>query len=365
VPPDRRLSVLLVSPESTGGIGIHVRMLAEGLLARGHSVTVCAPESTVERLGLRGRGAAVVGLPVGRLGPLPGLNPRLRALAAGHDITHAHGVRVGAQLAVAAAMPLVTTWHNAPLGSVAHRALHRALEVVSARRSALVLGASQDLVRRAHAAGATTAKLCAVAAPPGDMPARRVSHNRELHDPPRILAVGRLHPQKRFDLLIDVAPAIADELGGLDVVIVGEGPLAETLARRVKGRRAPVTFLGSRSDVDALMAQADVAVLASEWEARPLVAQEALRAGVPLVATDVGGVRDLVGDAAVLVPPDDRRALATAIRTVLTDGALRDRLSRAGPARAATWPTVDDMVDSIVVDYLEVSTRMSRDRHRT
>lgn len=356
--------MLLVCPESTGGIGRHVRMLADGLVARGQQVTVCAPEPTVRRLALGDTGAQVMALPVGQAGTALRLGGELRRLAAAHDLVHAHGVRVGAQLALVGASPLVTTWHNAPLGTARRRAAHRLLEHISARRSALVLGASGDLVARARSAGARTAALCRVAAGPraAESPAgsEHTPRSTALHAPPTVLAVGRLHPQKRFDLLVDAAAALADAVGGVQVLVAGDGPLADELARRCHQRAAPVTWLGARADIEDLMARADVVALPSDWEARPLVAQEALRAGVPLVATDVGGVRDLVGDAAVLIPPGDVGALAAALLRVLQEEPLRRRLRDAGPAQAAGWPTVDEMVDSIYQSYLDVMSRSSR-----
>ena len=358
---ERPLSVLLVCPESTGGIGRHVRMLAEGLLARGQRVTLCAPEPTVQRLALRDLQAEVVAIPVGDIAAAPRLHRRLRRLAAAHDVVHAHGARVGAQLAVAGPVALVTTWHNAPLGPARRRAAHRALELISARRSALVLGASADLVARARSAGAA-ARLCAVAAPPGHV-GPPLARSTALHTPPTVLAVGRLHAQKRFDVLIDATPAVAEQIrGGLRVLIAGDGPLRDQLVRRARDLDAPVTFLGARSDVEALMTLADVVALPSDWEARPLVAQEALRAGVPLVATDVGGVRDLVGEAGVLVRPADPAALAAGLLRVLEDEDVRRGLRDAGPARAAQWPTVEQMVDMVLGEYLEVKSRSSLPR---
>src|SRR5207248_7974618 len=123
------------------------------------------------------------------------------------------------------------------------------------------------------------------------------------------------------------------------------------LREQARASGAPVTFLGDRDDVPSLLAAADVLVLPSDWEARPLVVQEALRAGVPVVATDVGGVRGLVGSAAVLVPAGNAAALADGIRRVLVDDALRTELRRAGPVRAAQWPTVEDMVDELLAVY--------------
>jgi len=77
------------------------------------------------------------------------------------------------------------------------------------------------------------------------------------------------------------------------------------------------------------------------------------------VATDVGGVRDLVGDAAVLVPAGDTTALAAGLMGVLDDERLRRQLRTAGPVRAATWPTVDEMVDRIVADYLDLNSMVT------
>src|SRR4051794_30769431 len=147
------MSVLLVAPESTGGIGGHVRMLTVGLLERGFQVTVCAPAATLERFDLASTGARSAPAPIGARRGWRKTHAELGALAADHDVTHAHGVRAAAAAAAAGVRPLVATWHNAPLGGAPRRALHRGLEVFSARRSALVLGASADLVERARTAG--------------------------------------------------------------------------------------------------------------------------------------------------------------------------------------------------------------------
>lgn len=347
------VSVLLLCPQSTGGIGRHVRMLAEALVTRGARVTVAAPAETLARFELAGTGAQTLALAVGTARSALGDRRRLRQLSREHDVTHAHSVRAAAAAALAGGSPLVATWHNAPLGSPLRRGLHATLERYSARRAAVVLGASADLVERARAAGARRTALCTVAAPPsGSEPATAAA--RLLHEPPVVLAIGRLHPQKRLDLLVEVAAAWPPGPGRPEFRIAGDGPLAGKLRRQAAERRAPVQFLGARADVADLLAAADVVALPSDWEARPLAAQEALRAGVPLVATDVGGVRDLVGEAAVLVPAGDAAALGAGLRLVLEDAATRDRLRVAGPAQAAGWPTVEQMVDQIWSTYLDL-----------
>jgi len=95
-------------------------------------------------------------------------------------------------------------------------------------------------------------------------------------------------------------------------------------------------------------------VLPSVWEARSLTAQEALRAGRPLVATAVGGTPRLVGDGAVLVPPGDPLALGTAVRRLLDDPAAAAALAARGLAVAACFPTEQDTVAQVCALYAEL-----------
>jgi len=88
------------------------------------------------------------------------------------------------------------------------------------------------------------------------------------------------------------------------------------------------------------------------WEGQPLILQEALRAGVPVVATRVGGTPELTGeDAALLVPPGDPDRLAAAVRAVLTDPALAARMRQAALDRARALPSPDDAVASALAEY--------------
>ncbi|TBL26459.1 glycosyltransferase, partial [Verrucosispora sp. SN26_14.1] len=175
-------------------------------------------------------------------------------------------------------------------------------------------------------------------------------------DQPLILSVGRLHPQKRYDVLVDAAARWRERVPPPAVVIAGSGPAYLPLAARISAARAPVTLLGHRTDVADLLAGADLAVVTSDWEARQLFAQEALRVGVPLVATEVGGLPDLVGDAAVLVPPGDVDAVDAAVGDLLDDAPRRAELGRQGVARAATWPTEAQTVAQLVALYAELTS---------
>jgi glycosyltransferase involved in cell wall biosynthesis len=285
-----------------------------------------------------------------------------RALAAAApDVVHAHGLRAGLVAALARARcPLVVTLHNAVLARGLRGRASRLVERLVARRADVVLGASGDLVARAVALGAADARLAPVAAPLLPPPRRtRVAVRAELGvaaEEPLLLSVGRLHPQKGYDVLVAAAARWRDRAPVPKVVIAGNGPSYLDLTARISATRSPVTLLGHRHDVADLLAGADLAVVTSVWEARQLFAQEALRAGVPLVATAVGGLPELVGDAAVLVAPGDVEAVDRAVRGLLDDPAARQRYGRAGAARAAGWPTSAQMLAQVRGVYAELST---------
>jgi glycosyltransferase involved in cell wall biosynthesis len=155
-------------------------------------------------------------------------------------------------------------------------------------------------------------------------------------------------------VLVDAAARWRQRQPAPQVVIAGAGPSYLELAARISEVRAPVTLLGHRTDVADLLLGADLAVVTSAWEARQLFAQEALRAGTPLVATEVGGIPDLVGDAAVLVPPGDVDAVDAAVRRLLDDADLRAAYAQRGSDRAATWITEAQAVAAVAEVYAEV-----------
>jgi glycosyltransferase involved in cell wall biosynthesis len=358
-----RLRVLLVLPGSSGGIGRHVHSLAEGLVQRGHAVTVCGPPLGETTFGFTSTGATFIPVPVGTAAPASLVRAR-RALhdsSHEHDVVHAHGVRAGALAATATDRPVVTTWHNAPLGGPSRHAVHALLERVCAHRSAVILGASADLVERARRAGAADARFgpIAVSTPRRKLGAARNGDAATAASgaAPYLLAVARLAPQKRLDLLVEATRGWLDQPGRPRVLVAGDGPLRAQLEARAAALRSPVTFLGRRDDVAELLESAMALVLTSDWEARPLVVQEALPLGVPVVVTDVGGVRDLVGDGGFLVERGDAAAVRAAIERLVDDPALRASVATKGRIQASTWPTVEMMLDRIEELYLDLTSR--------
>jgi glycosyltransferase involved in cell wall biosynthesis len=359
-----RRQVALVLASSTGGIGRHVASLAGGLVRLGTEVTVCGPADTDRQFDFTVAGARFVPVEVPAT-PQPrdaaAVHALRRALrASAPDLVHAHGLRAGlvAALARPTGCPLVVTWHNQVLAQGMRGRVYRQLEGYVARAADVTLGASADLVSRATMLGARDARLGAVAAPelaPATRPPGEVREEFGIGpDQPLVLSVGRLHPQKGYDMLVAAASRWRTRQPGPAVVIAGSGPAYMSLAGQISQQHAPVILAGHRDDVPDLLAAADLAVVTSVWEARQLFAQEAMRAGTPLVASSVGGLPELVGDAALLVPPGDIDALDGAVRLLLDDPDLRAEYGRRGAERAATWPTETDMMAQLLAVYDEV-----------
>jgi glycosyltransferase involved in cell wall biosynthesis len=355
----RRVAQVLAT--STGGVGTHVRSLLPTLLRAGAATRVCGPAATDELFGFSTTGADF--RPV-QISAVPGDPRAVAALAratAGADLVHAHGLRAGLVAALArrvgnGAAPLVLTLHNAlQPGGGPRQALLGRVEAATIRSADLVLAASGDLAENAWRAGARDVRVAPVSAPPLPPAARsRADVRADLGVPegrPLVVAVGRLHPQKGYGTLLDAA---AGWSAGPSVVIAGDGPQRAELAARIAAEQLPVQLLGRRTDIADLLAAADVCVLPSRWEARSLTAQEALRSGTPLVATRVGGIPELVGDAAELVPAGDAAALSAAVQAVLADPERAGRLAAAGVARAATWPDEAATARSLVAVYREL-----------
>jgi glycosyltransferase involved in cell wall biosynthesis len=328
-----------VLAESAGGIGRHVANLAAGV-----GGVVIGPPSTDRRFGFGS-------LPGVTFVPAAGPRAVRRALASsGAGLVHAHGMRAGALAALSGHRPLVVTVHNAAPGLSLAGIGYRVAERLVARRADVVLTVSDDLASRMRALGARRVEPAVIAAPVRSF-ARGVPRPR-----PLVLAVGRMAAQKGFATLVSAAAGWQDL--DAELMIAGEGPLASSLRSQASSLGVAVTFPGHTDEVPALLASADVFVLPSVWEGQPLVLQEALRAGVPVVATRVGGIPALAGpDAALLVPPGDVAALRAAVRSVLTDPALAARLRAAARARAASLPTEADALAAAQKVYATLSVR--------
>ncbi|MEU8852518.1 glycosyltransferase family 4 protein [Streptomyces sp. NPDC048564] len=346
------------------GSSAHVRSLASGLVARGVRVTVCAPAEADHLYDFTGAGAEHVHVP---RSSDPGSVAALRAACVDADLVHAHGLHASFRAVLALSgrrTPLVVTWHDRAHAEGARAHLLRLLERRVVKAASVVLGTTSALVDRARRTGARDARLAAVALP---APSRTVEHD----DPdrlrpkvraelgatgrPLLIAVGSLERHRGYDMLLDASRAWLQLDAVPLVVIAGEGALRAELQGRIEDEGLPVRLIGRRDDVSELLAAADVALLPSSWESRSVLAQEALHARVPLVATDVGGVPELVGDAAELVPYGDPDALADAVVRLLGDPERQEFLRERGARQAATWPTEDETVAQVLSVYDELT----------
>jgi len=168
------------------------------------------------------------------------------------------------------------------------------------------------------------------------------------------LAVGRLCQQKDYPNLLRAFARISGTQNAPRLAIVGDGPLRADLdamaaALMVKDR---VHFLGIRHDIPALMAACDVFVLASAWEGFGLVVAEAMACERLVVATDCGGVREVVEQNGILVPPHECEALATALGKALHLGnEERSRLGRAARSRVIKYFSLNATADRYLGVY--------------
>lgn len=376
---------------TAGGTGRHVVMLATGCAAAGSQVSVFGPAGIGPLLAARppregsapgqtaGERLAFEVMPIG-VRPRPGKDAvsvrRLRDALRRADpqVVHAHGLRAGALTALAlrplagsswpADKPaaLVVTVHNAPPSTPSAAAVYGTLERLVARRADVVLCVSADLTARMRRLGARVVERALVpalaagrATPPASDQAGPAAPDLGTDGRPVVLAAGRLTTQKGMDTLVAAAARWRTRQPEPVLVLAGSGPLAGPLARQAAEFGVDARFLGWRDDTVELLAAADVFVLPSRWEGQSLMLQEALRAGRPVVATDVGGVREVTADAALLVSAGDPQALASAVLRVLDDAELAAGLAKAAAARSRELPTESDAIASALALYERLS----------
>lgn len=160
--------------------------------------------------------------------------------------------------------------------------------------------------------------------------------------------VGRLHPQKGLDNLLTAMPIIKRQFPNLRLLIIGDGELRNSseIQAQSLGISDDVIFTGPRTDVPEIIPTLDVFSLPSLWEGLSLALLEAMAAGLPVVATSVGGTPEVVVDGAtgLLVPPRDPTALAEAITHILTNPSMAHRMGQAGRERVTKHFSIDETV---------------------
>ena len=190
---------------------------------------------------------------------------------------------------------------------------------------------------------------------PGPEPSdTRVRASLGLADDVPVVAIAAvLRPEKRIDLLLRAHAHVRSAVPTAQLLIAGDGPCRETLEEQARtlGLDGSVRFLGARRDVDSLLRAADVGALSSDREGSPLLMFECMANDVPLVATAVGGVPEVIEHdrTGLLVPRRDPEALGEAITRLLLDPGLRQTLTTAARDRLRHYTA-----DVIVARYVEL-----------
>lgn len=379
----RRIT-LFVNSVTVGGVEEHVLQLARGLIARGAELTLVCPESVeldayVQRLRLAG--ASVQRITLSRR---PGLVLAARRFVAfvrllrssRSEVLHVHliGYEGGRQAVLAgwlAGVPVrVCTRHTAPepadprvhrwsIERIVNARLHRSIAVSEASAAAQIAVLRLPPDRMSVIANSVRTDLISYR----DVSAGRASVRERLGIPagaPVVGCVARLSAQKGICFLIAAMPEILRSVPSAQLVIVGHGDLRRELEAAVEGidRPGAVYFVGYQEDVRSYLAAMDVFVLPSLFEGMPLSVLEAMSAGLPVVASRVGGVPELVVPSVTgtLVVPADVHGLAVAVSELLGDASLRRRMGEAARERAALF-SEDDMVERTSAVYNEMPRR--------
>jgi peptidoglycan/xylan/chitin deacetylase (PgdA/CDA1 family) len=190
---------------------------------------------------------------------------------------------------------------------------------------------------------------------PNGIDADAFTPHRYSNAPRRIAMIACLREEKRIDVLVRAVPRILERYPDAEFTLAGDGTCRTELTNLVEqlGVSDRVRFLGHRDDVPALLDEADIFVLPSRSEAFPNSVMEAMAAGVPVVASNVGGIPELVRDGTTgrLVPPGDVDALASALLTLLGNPRQVEEFGRAGRRIIEQTYSFHRMVDQFQMLY--------------
>ena len=360
---------LIIGQLGLGGTGKQVVLLAEGLRRGGADVSVVV---LTTREGPREPALRAAGVPVVHLGltRAKGWRAIPYVLAATFrlarylrrtrpDVVHAFLYRssvMGALAARYARIPVFIAGRRSLDDFKRGRPLARAAERIATRATDLSVANAQAVADRVHVTERVPlGKLAVIYSGLPDsafIPARpaRLETTR-----PVLLCVANLRRRKGHADLLTAASTLRERGMPCTVALAGEGPERDALRRQAAELDIDVRLLGSRTDVDALLARADVVVSPSLSEGLSNAVMEAMAAGRPVVATAVGGTPELLADGrGVLVPPGDPGALADALGAVLTDPEAARRLGD----NAREWSDVHLHADTMVARHLMLYDEM-------
>lgn len=363
----------MLTQPTDGGVFEHVAALCAGLSERGHEAFVAGP--------FDGRAAALeaelLPLELGR-SVRPWEDTRATTATARlvrrvkPDLVHAHSSKAGAVARIArpafARVPLVYTPHGYAFAGyferAAERRAYRGAERLLAPLATVTLCVCEAERRLAESVGVRRARVVhnGVREPDPAPPAAAVAALGE--DGPVVGALTLLRPGKGIETLVDAVPRLLESVPAARVAVAGEGPDRAALEERARSRGVEhaVHLIGATDGAMPLLAGSDVFVSASWAESFPLNVLEAMAAGVPTVATDVGGTGEAIEDgrSGVLVPPRDSLALADALAALLSDRDRAAALAAEARERQRELFSVDRMIDGTLQVYGECADLISK-----
>jgi glycosyltransferase involved in cell wall biosynthesis len=359
------IRLLLAAQPHDGGVARHLVALVGALPDGQFEVDVACPRGSLAWTALEGTGVELHPIESHRE-PRPG-DARswatLVRLAGRADVIHVHSAKAGFLGRLAAAMrgrrrACVFTPHGWSWWAAdgAEARLYLSLERLAARwcRTIVALsGAEREAGLDVRVGNREQYRVI-----PNGVPLERFALVRRPVRG-RILMVGRLAVPKRPDLAIRALAAVRERVPEAELHVVGDGPLrteAEALAAEL-GLGGSVRFLGTREDVPILLAEAECALLASDYEGCPLAVVEAMAASVAVAATEVGGVGELVrpGVTGAVGPQGDPKGLARAVLDVLQDPERPAAMGKVGRQVAEADLSLELMMGRLVALYEEAA----------
>lgn len=365
------MNILCVTDSSLmGGAEIQMLALFRGVADEGHAVSfLCSSERYAGEVRDAGLEARCLGAPLGKAAGLWAAAREIRRTCSVRsvDVIHAEGLRgsVAAGLArvgLDRRPALVLTVHNLANRLAPHAVAARVLRATggflttvseSERQRYIGSGFPEELCRTIHNGVA-----------PGDpvSPEKRRAARVALgvsQDGPVLAQVGRLSAEKGHTILMQALVGLGRTLPVPRLLLAGEGPLGRELERSRDrlGLQGHVTFLGFRRDVGTVLSASDILVLPSLKEVFPMVLLEGMSIGLPIVASRVGGIPELITDGIEgwLVPPGDPEALCAALRSALREEGERAERGEAGRIKARRDFTFSGMVAATVEVYRRVA----------
>jgi glycosyltransferase involved in cell wall biosynthesis len=373
--------VLQIFEPVDGGLPQHVRAISVGIADLGFVVTVAGPPDGSIRQDIEAAGIEYVPLPIvgdmmrARKDIPTGLQ-LLNLLRKGRfDVLHSHGLKASLFARVLGPLvraPAVYTPNSliyrqrSPDEEPGARSSHRKIllmERVLGPVTAMVIAVSEE-ERRAVVEDRLVPAQRARTIFNGAAVDMSVAVDRELStfrgDGPLLGMVAGLREQKGLPTLLAALELLARRGEAVRFAIVGNGPLAEEVSARVaSGPLSETTLvLPFRGRVESYLRALDAFVLPSYWEGLPIAVVEAMGAGLPVVASAVGGTPEAVrdGETGFLVPANDAHALADRLVQIAQDAGLRERMGAAGLKRAHDLFSVEEMVEKTAAVLREVSS---------